>query len=119
MFRKLSLILTLSLLAVFSIQAQEKGDPKLTEVWEPVPKIVTPGLDTKSPVTPPSDAIIIFNGKDLLAFENKEGKEAEWKLNKAEGSITVEKGKGDIHTKQKIWRFSIAHRVQGTFCSGW
>ncbi len=107
MFSKIFLILSLSLLSIFSLFAQEKGDPKATEVWEPVPKVVTPGFDTKHPMPPPSDAIIIFNGKDLSQFENKDGKQVEWKLNPAEGSVTVEKGKGDIHTKQKFGDFQL------------
>ena len=101
MFRKLSLLFLFCAVVTISY-SQEKGDPKLTEVWEPVPKVVTPGLDTKNPVAPPSDAIIVFNGKDLSQFENKDGKDAEWKLNKGEGSVTVEKGKGNIHTKQSF-----------------
>ncbi len=36
--------------------------PQDTEVWEPVPKIVTPGATNSAP---PSDAIVLFDGKDL------------------------------------------------------
>ena len=45
---------------VFYANAQQSGDPKATEVWEPVPKMVTTGANTQ----PPSDAIVLFNGKD-------------------------------------------------------
>ena len=56
---------TFFLLAALCIAATLPGqeiDPKLTEVWEPVPKKVTPGIFRGSP---PSDAIILFDGKDL------------------------------------------------------
>ena len=34
----------LLLLSTVPLLAQEKMDPKLTEVWEPVPEVVVPGL---------------------------------------------------------------------------
>ncbi len=37
-------------------------DPAETEVWEPVPKVVTPGDKRKSP----SGAVILFGGDDRL-----------------------------------------------------
>ncbi len=39
-------------------------EAKKTEVYTPVPAVVTPG---KTPQDAPSDAIILFNGKDLSA----------------------------------------------------
>ena len=36
--------------------------PADTEVWEPVPKVVTPGQSTN---TAPPDAIVLFDGKNL------------------------------------------------------
>ena len=36
--------------------------PKPTEVYSPVPPIVTPG---KTDAEPPSDAIVLFDGKNL------------------------------------------------------
>jgi len=40
-------------LSQFASQEQAKIDPKLTEVWDPVPRVVSPG----SGGAPPSDAI--------------------------------------------------------------
>jgi len=53
--KKLNLILACLLLstAVFS----QQWKPKLTEQWEPVPEMITPGVGT----APPSDAIILFD----------------------------------------------------------
>src|SRR5579883_479202 len=39
-----------------------RGNPKDTEVWEPEPKVVTPGATDSAP---PSDAIVLFDGKNL------------------------------------------------------
>ena len=54
------------------VMAQDKkpdpaNDPKTTEVWEPIPKIVTPG---KLPQDAPSDAIILFSGRNLDAWHS-------------------------------------------------
>jgi hypothetical protein len=55
------------------------------------PPVVTPG---KTNADPPSDAVILFDGKDLSAWENGD----KWKV--TDGVATV--GKGDITTKQKF-----------------
>ena len=39
-----------------------RGKPQDTEVWAPEPKVVTPGADNAAP---PSDAIVLFDGKNL------------------------------------------------------
>ncbi|MBI1341678.1 MAG: DUF1080 domain-containing protein [Terrimonas sp.] len=75
--------------------AQEKKDPTLTEVWQPEPRIVTPGTISSDP---PSDAIVLFNGKDLSKWKSKNGGEAGWQL--GENAMTVVAKKGDIETKQ-------------------
>jgi hypothetical protein len=67
-----------------------------TEVWNPIPKTVTPGTTIQDA---PSDAIILFNGKDLDAFQKKNGGAPGWKL-EAEGIMTVVKGSGDLESKQ-------------------
>ena len=40
--------------------ATPQGKPEDTEVYEPVPKVVTPGPTVGAP---PSDAIVLFDGK--------------------------------------------------------
>ncbi len=68
----LMLLLTgLSVLAqeipVIDWEELDKTSPwKATEQWEPVPQKVTPGFFT----TPPSDAIILFDGRDLSQWHN-------------------------------------------------
>lgn len=69
-------------------------DPKATEVWDPQPKVVTPGILNAAP----SDAIVIFNGTDLNSFISGDGSLAKWEVK--DGAFTVVKGTGDIKTKQ-------------------
>ena len=81
---------------VSTIAFGQDGDPKATEVWEPVPKIITPVVGNK----PPSDAIVLFDGKDLSQWQTeKDGSPAKWKLEK-DGAMTTQKGTGNIQTKQ-------------------
>ena len=44
---------------------QERWKPESTEWYHPVPPKVTPGVGTSAP----SDAIILFDGKDLTKWE--------------------------------------------------
>ena len=56
----------------------EPTDPKATEQWAPVPKIVMPG---KQDGAPPSDAVVLFDGRDLAQWEtSKDHSPARWKV---------------------------------------
>ncbi|MGB8192961.1 MAG: DUF1080 domain-containing protein [Chitinophagaceae bacterium] len=79
---------------VFSATAQQTGDPKSTEVWEPIPKMVNPGTQDQ----PPSDAIVLFNGKDFSEWTAMNGQAAAWKIDN--NSMVVTKGAGNIRTKK-------------------
>ena len=72
--------------AVVSAQDWRSGIP-----WEK-PMVVTSGA---KPGDPPSDALILFNGKDLSEWDNKE-----WAV-KGDELLCVP-GKGDITTKRKF-----------------
>lgn len=91
---KFILFLLTILISPILIFCQEEGNPKLTEVWEPVPPIVKPGENA----LPPSDAIILFDGTNLNEWENVNGGEAKWLL--ADGAMTVVKKAGSIKTKK-------------------
>jgi hypothetical protein len=96
--KKLIVLMSLSavLAGCIQISAQQKIDPVATEVWEPVPPVVTPGDNGN----PPSDAIILFNGKDLSKWTSKDAKDAKWTVEN--GILTVVGGTGDIFTKQEF-----------------
>ena len=89
-------VLALCLLGmVLTVQAQNsKGGPALTEQWEPVPPIVTPG----SGMAPPSDAMVLFNGDDLAHWRHEDGSQAGWAV--SDGAMTVMGGTGPIYSKQ-------------------
>lgn len=90
-------IVSTMLLSLFvaSVQCgQTQGDPQLTEVWEPVPRVVTPGAGTE----PPSDAIVLFDGEDLSQWQSEDDSPAKWTI--TDGAFTVLKDAGDVHTKR-------------------
>lgn len=77
---------------------QHQGDPKLTEIWNPVPRVITPG---KSSTDASSDAIVLFNGKkDSVNWINKDGKPFDWKTD--DNYLTVVPFSGDLRTKQSF-----------------
>lgn len=82
----------------------QTGDPKLTEVWSPVPKVVTPGA---TPSDAPSDAIILFDGKNLDEWvSGRDGKTAaQWTV--GEGLFTVKKGTGSIQTRRSFTDYQL------------
>ena len=78
---------------------------EMTEYWLPQPSIVTPGQAPEMFISAPSDAIVLFDGKDLTKWENSKGEPAEWTVH--DGVFTVKKGTGDIRTKQKFNDFQL------------
>jgi hypothetical protein len=87
---------------------QEPMKPEMTEYWTPQPKIVTPGNTTSNAfISAPTDAIVLFDGKDLSQWKsaNKDGGEAKWIVH--DGVFTVDKKTGDILTKQKFGDFQL------------
>lgn len=77
----------------------EPTEPEGTEYYEPkVPK-VKPGEKYGEP---PSDAIVLFDGKSLDNWiSSKDSTTAKWHLND-DGSMTVADKTGDIQTKQEF-----------------
>jgi len=96
---KLALLLFLFVSMGAFAQQEEPTKPEATEFYEPVPPVVTPGKNGSAP----SDAIVLFDGSNLDAWESTrgEGGAAPWTINK-DGSMTVANRTGDIRTKQSF-----------------
>ncbi|MBX2840647.1 MAG: DUF1080 domain-containing protein [Flammeovirgaceae bacterium] len=85
---------TFFLIVSFKSMAQQPRaqiDPKATEVWEPVVSKVDPGKDIYSP---PSDAIILFDGKDMSEWEI--GDHTKWIVK--DGFVTIQES--EKHRKE-------------------
>jgi hypothetical protein len=84
-------------------QTSAKPKPEDTEVWEPVPAVVTPGATCGAP---PSDAIVLFDGKNLDEWvSNRDKTPAKWTI--AGDVMTVSKGEGNIETKRSFKNYQL------------
>ena len=98
-------VLTFTLVGALSALAQQPaGRPEDTELWTPVPKVVTPGA---TDAAPPSDAIVLFGGRNLDEWvtSGDATKPAGWTV--SNGVMTVNKKAGDIETKRKFTNYQI------------
>ena len=87
------------------VQAQTPVQPKPqdTEVWQPVPAVVTPG---RTNADPPSDAVVLFDGRSLDQWvAAKDRSPAKWSV--SDGVVTVVKPAGDIQTKRSFTNYQL------------
>jgi hypothetical protein len=83
--------------------ASPAPNPEETEVWEPVPAVVTPGATCTAP---PSDAIVLFDGKNLDEWVlNRDKSPANWIV--AGGVMTVNKAGGNIETRRTFKNYQL------------
>lgn len=73
---------------------KEQWKPESTEWHYPIPPQVKPETGTMAP----SDAIILFDGKDLSKWESAKEGPAEWTV--SNGLLVIAPGKGTIRTKE-------------------
>jgi hypothetical protein len=92
--KKLISLLSCLLLLTVSSYSQQTAKPEDTEVWEPVPPVITPGENNSAP----SDAIVLFDGKNLDEWISIKGGEAPWEVK--EGAFTVVPKSAAIATKK-------------------
>jgi len=59
------------------------------------PPVVEPG----PPGGPPSDAIVLFDGKDLSKWRNAKGEDARWRVEQGHAEVN---GTGDVFTRQEF-----------------
>lgn len=108
----LTLFLLIAAFVTYSQAQRATSDwnPELTEVWEPVPEVVTPGENGQAP----SDAIVLFDGENIdnwgmaprgerLNILNSDNEDrttgpSEWTVEN--GVMTVAPGTGDIMTRK-------------------
>jgi len=83
-------------------QTEHKLDPATTEVWDLKPKVVTPAASSSDA---PSDAIVLFDGKDMLKWSKEDGSAAAWNLK--DGVMSTGKSAGNIKTKQTFGDFQL------------
>jgi hypothetical protein len=84
-------------------QETPKPKPEETEIWTPVPPIVTPGA---TDAAPPSDAIILFDGSNENEWVSaQDHTPAQWIV--GDGVLTVAKGAGNIETKRSFKNYQL------------
>jgi hypothetical protein len=94
-----------SIVTLLSAQEQAKPKPEETEVWEPVPPVVTPGATCNAP---PSDAILLFDGKNLDEWMSaQDHTPARWIVSDGVMTVSKEKGVGNIETKRRFKNYQL------------
>jgi hypothetical protein len=82
---------------------------KVHDIERPRPRMVTPGTpSTQHPGKAPSDAIVLFDGKDLSKWQGSEKgqiTEPKWKVQN--GYMEVPSGGGQILTKEKFGNIQL------------
>lgn len=95
-------ICVLLIVAMSSVAfAEDKQEWEVHDMKRPQPAAVTPGepsTDEKAG-TAPSDAVVLFDGKDLSQWTNGGG-EAKWTV--ADGYFEVKPGAGNMETKKQF-----------------
>ena len=86
MIRLLTILVISSFCAVAGAAEQKKDEKE--------PQVIDPG-------PPPSDAIVLFNGKDLSAWKGQKGDAATWKV-LGDGAMEINPGSGSIMTRQEF-----------------
>src|SRR5512143_2063703 len=103
MTRNLLAALVVSATPLVAMAQQNPAKPEDTEIWSPEPKIVTPAATLGNP---PSDAIVLFNGRHLDEWVSAGTAEpARWTVH--DGVVTVNKQAGDIETKRKFNNYQL------------
>lgn len=93
--KKTIILLCINFVLLTNLFSQK--EPEATEVWYPEARVVTPAENN----APPSDAIVLFDGKNLKEWSSM-GNNAAAEWNVADNSMTVVKGKGNIKTKREF-----------------
>jgi len=112
--KTLSIFTMLFICASFVANAQGtdaagKMRPEETEYYAPIPPVITPGTSFSDA---PSDAIILFDGKNLNQWiSTRDSTSAKWIV--SDNVMTVNKAAGDIQTKRTFtdYQLHIEYRI--------
>ena len=87
-------------LTAFSLAALAQDKWKIHDMDRPQPKIVDAGIPSTQDQAgrPPSDAIVLFGGKDLSQWVGRDGSAPRWKVEN--GYMETVRGSGMIFTRQ-------------------
>jgi hypothetical protein len=68
----------------------------------PTPPVITPGRCStqEAPGVPPSDAVVLFDGKDLSRWRTRSGGPAPWKVE--DGALVIAPGTDEILSKEEF-----------------
>lgn len=91
-------------LSILHSASQQKAKPEDTEIYTPVPKVITPG---KEPNSAPSDAVVLFDGSSVSQWVSAADttKPAGWTI--VDGTLLVNKKEGDIQTKASFTDYQL------------
>jgi hypothetical protein len=64
---------------------------------EPQPREVIPGTN---PGEPPSDAIVLFDGRNASEWVHQDGRAGEWPI--VDGALVCRSGSGDLYSRRKL-----------------
>jgi hypothetical protein len=70
----------------------------------PQPRVVTPGDKFSEMATPPSDAVVLFDGKDISKWKSERGGDVKWKV---ENGYLETTHTGRIRTKDEFGSFQM------------
>jgi len=96
--------LSLAALAALAISSVSLGQGpikwKIHDLDRPLPPVVTPGTPStqETPGQAPSDAVVLFDGKNLSNWLQDDGSAAKWKVENGYAEVLAKTG--GIHTKQ-------------------
>jgi Domain of Unknown Function (DUF1080) len=98
----LLLIVLTGSIAISLAQTQIDTKWKIHDMDRPVPPVVDAGTSSTqdSPGRPPSDAIVLFDGKDLSKWQQHDGSAAKWKVEN--GYFEVVPKTGELRTRESF-----------------
>jgi Domain of Unknown Function (DUF1080) len=101
--RRNSLVLIIGILSAVTFSfSQGEMKWKIHDPDRPLPPVITPGTASTQDKagSAPSDAVVLFDGKDLSHWVDKDGKPAKWKVQN--GYMEVVPGTGNISSRDSF-----------------